>query len=209
MTNDVTAFLSTHWLDMLSTAVGLAYIALEYRASIALWFVGIVMPAIDIYLFWSVGLYADFGMAIYYTSAAIYGYAIWKYGGGQSGGTAAGLPITHIRKSQILPATAVFLAAWAAIYGILTRFTNSDVPVTDSFINALSFIGLWALARKYVEQWAVWFVVDVISCALYAYKGIPFKGALYGLYSVIAVMGYFKWKRMMTEETTKKLINHN
>lgn len=196
-TNTMTEFISTHWLDILSTVIGLVYIALEYRASIALWIVGIIMPAIDIYLFWSVGLYADFGMAIYYTLAAIYGYAAWKFGGGKSADKSSELPITHIRRSQIMPSLLVFCAAWAAIYYILVRFTNSDVPVTDSFINALSFIGLWALARKYVEQWIVWIVVDVVSCALYAYKGIPFKGALYGLYVIIAVMGYFKWKRMM------------
>ena len=53
------AFLETHWLDILTTVLGLLYIWLEYRASIALWFVGIVMPALDIYLYWSHGLYGD------------------------------------------------------------------------------------------------------------------------------------------------------
>lgn len=200
MTNDITTFLGTHWLDILSTVVGLVYIALEYKASIALWFAGIVMPAIDIYLFWSVGLYADFGMAIYYTIAGVYGYVAWRMGGEKKDSKTAGLPITHIRKSQILPAVAVFIVSWIAIYYILIRFTNSDVPVTDSFINALSFIGLWALARKYAEQWIVWIIVDIASCVLYAYKGIPFKGALYGLYVIIAIMGYFKWKRIMDEQ---------
>lgn len=193
----MTEFISAHWLDILSTIIGLVYIALEYRASIALWIVGIIMPAIDIYLFWSVGLYADFGMAIYYTLAAIYGYAVWKFGGKKAAGKSEELPITHISMRQIAGSAVVFSVAWIAIYFILVRFTNSDVPVTDSFINALSFIGLWALARKYLEQWVVWIVVDVVSCVLYAYKGIPFKGALYGLYVVIAVMGYFKWRRMM------------
>ena len=190
--DSVTTFLATHWLDMVSTVIGLVYILLEYRASIALWFVGIIMPAIDIWLFWSVGLYADFAMAIYYTLAAVYGYLVWAFGRGSGGGE---LPITHMPRRQMLPAAAVFLVAWAVIWWVLAHFTNSDVPVTDSFINALSFIGLWALARKYVEQWLVWIVVDVISCGLYAYKGIPFKGGLYGLYVVIAVMGYLKWRR--------------
>ncbi len=197
--NDVMTFLGAHWLDILSTTIGLIYIALEYRASIALWFVAIVMPAIDIYLYWSVGLYADFGMAIYYTLAAVYGYASWKFGGRKDGNAAVELPITHMRKSHILPSVLAFIAAWAAIYWILVSFTNSDVPVTDSFINALSFVALWALARKYVEQWLIWIVIDVISCFLYAYKGIPFKGALYGLYVVIAIMGYRKWRRMMEQ----------
>ena len=195
---DIQTFLAEHWLDMLSTVLGIIYIILEYKAHIALWLVGIVMPAIDIYLFWSVGLYADFGMAIYYTFAALYGYAVWKFGRKKNQKANEQLLITHFKRSLILPSVLVFLAAWLGIYEILIHFTNSDVPVTDSFINALSFIGLWALARKYLEQWAVWIVVDAVSAALYAYKGIPFKAGLYALY-VIAVMGYCKWRKMMTE----------
>ncbi|WP_315577850.1 nicotinamide riboside transporter PnuC [Hoylesella oralis] len=196
---DIQTFLAEHWLDMLSTVLGIIYIILEYKAHIALWLVGIVMPAIDIYLFWSVGLYADFGMAIYYTFAALYGYAVWKFGRKKNQKANEQLPITHFKRSLILPSVLVFLAAWLGIYEVLIHFTNSDVPVIDSFINALSFIGLWALARKYLEQWAVWIVVDAVSAALYAYKGIPFKAGLYALYVVIAVMGYCKWRKMLKE----------
>jgi len=192
-------FVAAHWLDMLTTMLGLVYIWLEYRASIALWIVGIIMPALDIYLYWTHGLYADSGMAVYYTAAAIYGYAVWKFGRKRGQAAKEELPITHIRPRLLLPAALFFLVAWAAIYCVLVGFTNSNVPVTDSFINALSFVGLWALARKYVEQWFVWIVVDALCAVLYAYKGIPFKAGLYGLYVVIAVMGYFKWRRLMGE----------
>lgn len=64
----------------------------------------------------------------------------------------------------------------------------------------MSFVGLWALARKYVEQWVFWIAVDAISYYLYIIKGIPFKAGLYGLYVIIAVMGYMKWKRMAIKE---------
>jgi len=187
-------------LDVITTVLGLIYIYLEYRASIALWIVGIIMPALDIYLYWSHGLYADSGMAVYYTVAAIYGYAVWRFGRKKNQKADEEMPITHFKKSLIAPALLCFGVAWAAIYIMLTRFTNSNVPVTDSFINALSFVGLWALARKYLEQWVIWIVVDAFCCALYAYKGIPFKAGLYGLYVVIAAMGYFKWRRMMTQK---------
>lgn len=187
-------------LDVTATIVGLVYIWLEYRASIYLWIAGIIMPAIDIFLYYSAGLYADFGMAVYYTLAAIYGLLVWKFGKKKGQKDNEELPVTHIRRSLILPATITFLAAWGAIYVILTRFTNTDVPVTDSFANALSFIGLWALARKYLEQWIVWIVVDVVLSVLYVYKGIPFKAGLYALYVIIAIAGYFKWKRMMERD---------
>ena len=72
-------FLSEYWLDILTTVLGLIYIWLEYRASIALWFVGVIMPALDIWLYWSHGLYGDAGMAVYYTFAAVYGFYVWKF----------------------------------------------------------------------------------------------------------------------------------
>lgn len=234
-------FFLNHWLDIVTTILGLIYLVLEYRASIALWVVGIVMPAMDIYLYWSHGLYGDAGMAVYYTLAAIYGYAVWKFGakwkrmlkrkasgaagsdkaldadGSNAASNAAGsdkavdaagsdkavdaaggsseeLPITFFPRRLILRTLGFFLLAWAATYYVLVAYTNSTVPLLDAFTNALSFVGLWALARKYVEQWLFWIAVDVVCCYLYVVKGIPFKAGLYGLYVVIAVMGYIKWK---------------
>lgn len=227
----MTEFLSTHWLDIVTTILGLIYLVLEYRASIALWVVGIVMPAMDIYLYWSHGLYGDAGMAVYYTLAAIYGYAVWKFGAkwkrmlkrkasgaagsdkaleadgsdravdaagsdkavDAAGGSSEELPITFFPRRLILRTLGFFLLAWAATYYVLVAYTNSTVPLLDAFTNALSFVGLWALARKYVEQWLFWIAVDVVCCYLYVVKGIPFKAGLYGLYVVIAVMGYRKW----------------
>lgn len=191
-------FITSHGLDIFTTVLGLVYILLEYRASIWLWVVGIIMPAMDIWLYWSHGLYGDAGMAVYYTFAAIYGYAIWKWGKKHNQKDQEELPITSMRKSLYLPTLLFFVAAWAATYYILATFTNSTVPLQDSFTNALSFVGLWALARKYIEQWFFWIIVDAVCFYLYIIKGIPFKAGLYGLYVIIAVAGYFKWKKMMT-----------
>ena len=192
-------FISLHWLDILTTILGLFYIWLEYRASIWLWLFGIVMPALDIYLYWSHGLYGDAGMACYYTVAALYGFAVWKFGRKKSQTTDV-MPITHMPLRLYLPAAVFFLLAWGATFYVLVTWTNSTVPVLDSFTNALSFVGLWALARKYIEQWWFWIVVDVVCCVLYVQKGIPFKAGLYGLYVVIAIAGYFKWKQIMKSE---------
>jgi nicotinamide mononucleotide transporter len=185
------------WLDLATTVLGLLYIWLEYRAHIALWVVGIIMPALDIYLYYSHGLYGDAGMAVYYTLAAVYGLAVWKFR--KTKEHKEPLPISRMPQTLYLPAALFFLAAWGVTYYILVTWTNSTVPVLDAFTNALSFVGLWALARKFLEQWAFWIVVDVVCTVLYVQKGIPFKAALYGLYVVIAVMGYIKWKKMMAE----------
>lgn len=192
----MTQYLIDHWLDITTTVLGFIYIVLEYRASILLWLVGIVMPALDVALYYSHGLYGDAGMAVYYTLAAVYGWAVWKFGKKHKQKEGEEMPITFMSKRLYPPMTLFFVAAWVATWFVLSRYTNSSVPVLDGFTNALSFVGLWALARKYTEQWLFWIVVDAVSCYLYIIKGIPFKASLYGLYVVIAVMGYVKWMKM-------------
>lgn len=76
-------------------------------------------------------------------------------------------------------------------------FTDSNVPYWDSFTTALSVAALWMLAHKYIEQWLVWIIVDVVCCGLYIYKELYFTAGLYGLYSIIALFGYIKWKQLM------------
>lgn len=200
MSADFEIFMTEHWLDIVTTVLGLCYLWLEYRASIALWVVGIIMPALDVWLYWQHGLYGDAGMSVYYAVAAVYGYLVWKFGRRRGQGRAEQMPITHFRRRLIVPVVAVFLMLWVVTYYVLVTFTDSTIPLCDSFTNALSFVGLWALSRKYVEQWCFWLVVDVVSTYLYISKGIPFKAGLYALYSVIAVMGYFKWMRLMKEQ---------
>ena len=187
------------WLDILTTILGLIYIWLEYRAHIALWVIGIVMPALDVVLYWQHGLYGDAGMACYYTLAAVYGLMVWKFKKTRT--KKEPLPIIHMPVRQYLPVTVFFFVAWGVIYYILIRWTNSTVPVLDSFTNALSFMGLWALAGKYVEQWLFWMVVDVVCTILYIQKGIPFKAGLYGLYVIIAFAGYLKWNSLAKKQS--------
>ena len=190
-------FLSAHWLDITTTALGLAYILLEYKASVWMWVVGFVMQSLGIVLYYQKGLYADCGMEFYYLAMTVYGFIVWM----RHKQKAKDLPIRHMPQDMAVPLMMVFPVIWAIIYFILISFTPSNVPITDSFTTALSVIGIIALSRKVLEQWFVWIVVDIVTSALYFYKDIPFKASLYALYVVIAVFGYFKWRKMM--ETSK------
>jgi nicotinamide mononucleotide transporter len=191
------SFLTEHWLDIITTILGLAYILLEYRASIWMWLVGFLMQALGIVLYYQKGLYADCGMEFYYLSMTVYGYIRWIR---KSPSHLTGdLRITYFPKRLILPWLAIIAAVWGIIYWLLITFTNSNVPVADSFTTALSIVGIWALAHKYLEQWFIWIAVDVVTCGLYFYKDIPFKASLYGLYVIIAVLGYYKWRKMMQQ----------
>ena len=191
----MTEFLLAHWLDIVTTILGLLYIWLEYRASLWLWLVGFIMQALGIVLYYQKGLYADCAMEFYYLAMTVYGYWRWVHGGAAK----QALPIRHFPRRLVLPWLLLIGVIWAVIYWLLVTFTNSNVPLADSFTTALSLVGIWALAHKYLEQWFIWIAVDVVTSVLYFYKGIPFKASLYALYVVIAVMGYMKWRRMMED----------
>ena len=182
-------------LEIIGTLVGLVYLWLEYKASIYLWIASIIMPAIYIFVYYEAGLYADFGINIYYLGAAVYGWMMWKYGGKTK--ETNELPITQMPIRNWLKAGVVCLVINFLIGWILVNFTDSDVPWWDAFTTALSVIGMWMLARKYLEQWLVWIVVDVVCVGLYIYKELYFTSGLYALYAIIAIFGWLNWKKMM------------
>lgn len=187
-------------IDMAGLVLGLVYLWLEFKASIWLWLASVVMPIVHGYLYWERGLYADFGMEVYYVLAAIYGYATWRWHSSRSSGKAeqsSEKPITRFPLRQVLPVTLIWLALWALIYWILITWTDSTVPLCDSFTTSLSMVAMWALAQKYAEQWLLWFVVDAVCTVLYIYKQIPFTAALYSFYTLIALLGYRQWLRMI------------
>lgn len=185
--------LESHWLEIVTTVLGLIYIWLEYRASIWLWIIGIVMPAMQIYLYWSHGLYAFAGLTCYYTLAAVYGLAVWMFK--KTRKSHQPLPIIYMPRRLYGPTAAATMALWAITYYFLIKFTDSPVPTLESLTNAFSIVGLWALTRKFLEQWWFWIVANTISCVIYLQTDMPYYFFLYGLYNIIAIAGFFKWKQ--------------
>jgi nicotinamide mononucleotide transporter len=194
-------FLTAHWLDITTTILGLAYILLEYKASAWMWAVGFAMQALGIVLYYEKGLYADCGMEFYYLAMTIYGWWRWVRHETSQGDSPRvkrdSLPVSRFPRHLVLPWLVIIVVIWGIIYWLLVTFTNSNVPLADSFTTALSIVGIWALAHKFLEQWFIWIAVDVVTSGLYFYKDIPFKASLYALYVIIAIFGYRKWRKMI------------
>ena len=196
-------------IEILGFSVGLLYLWWEYHADRRLWFASMVMPCISMWIYFSKGLYADFSINIYYLVIAVYGYIVWTrqqrkavndLGSCEDVSPKSeeqGIPITHTPPRMIAVCAGAALALWALLYLGLNYLTDSTVPVADAFTTALSIVGMWMLARKYIEQWIVWIAVDAVCVGLYIYKGIYFYAILYAIYTVIAFFGYRKWHRLM------------
>ncbi|MBO7463314.1 MAG: nicotinamide mononucleotide transporter [Bacteroidales bacterium] len=197
-------YITENWLEIVGTLIGIIYLWQEVKASIWLWLTGIVMPAIYTVVFFQNGLYADFGIQVYYIIAAVYGFLLWKFGKKNQNGNE--LRIVHTTASQAVVLCAITAVLFLPIYWILTRYTDSNVPFFDSLTTAMSIVALWMLAKKHVEQWFAWIIIDALSSGLYFYKEIYFTAVLYAVYTVVAVYGYKKWDLM---EKTQYIDNGN
>lgn len=187
------------YLEIIGTIIGLIYLWLEYHASIYLWVASVAMPIVYTFVFFDAGLYADMGIQIYYVLASVYGFICWRWAISRKNKVASieRLKIAHTPHRLITPLSIISIVLTFIIAYILISFTDSNVPWWDSVTTSLSIVAMWLMARKYIEQWWVWLVVDVVSAGVYIYKDLYFTAGLYALYAVIAYFGYKKWKELM------------
>lgn len=186
-------YILTNWMDILGTTLGFWYIYLELKENAWMWVVGCVMPVIYFFVLWDKGVYGDCATEVYAFFAGLYGLYVWLT---QKECTSGKMPITRtpIRMRYIL--IGITLTLWAVLAFIL-KHTDSTVAYIDALSTALYLVALWMLARKYIEQWWMWFACDALSTGLYLYKGVYGRALLYGTYTILAVYGYYRWKRQM------------
>ena len=182
-------------IEITGATIGLIYLYLEYKASFWLWTAGIIMSLFYVYIYYNGKFYADMAIYAYYLGANVYGLILWKKGNQTNDKEECGF--SHVSKKLIPLLTTLFLLLWYVIYFILIKFTDSDVALGDSFTTALSIIAMWLMAKKHVDHWLLWFVVNAVSCGLYFWKGLYPTAILFVVYTVVAVFGYIRWLRMV------------
>ena len=189
-------------IEIIGAVIGLTYLFLEYKANVWLWPVGILMSLFYVVIFFHGKFYADAAIYLYYIGANAYGLIQWTQSRKQpieENGQTAELAITHVPAKRILPLVAITLILWMVLYGILKTVTDSPVPLGDAFTTAVSIVAMWMLAQKYLEQWLLWIVVNIVSTILYFWKGLYPTGILFIVYVIVAVLGYMKWKKLMSD----------
>ena len=126
---------------------------------------------------------------------SFYGWYKWSHGGKKE--RKKELPVSRTTPGTAILLAMLFLAAWAGIWYVLSRFTDSTVPLGDSFTTALAIVATWMLTRKIIEMWFLWIIANVVSIGLYIYKGLYPTVMLYVVYAGMAAYGYFECKKSM------------
>ena len=181
------------WLEATGLISGLLCVWLLIRENIWTFPIGLVYAVVSVAVFGRQRLYADVLLSGYYVVMNAYGWDYWLCGGERSVGEA--LPVTY---------TPVRIRSWlAVITGIASvamgyafdAYTDADLPYWDSATTCMSFAAMWMTARKYIENWVVWLLVDIIAAAVYLVKGIELYAVLYGVYLIMAFMGWRAWHK--------------
>jgi nicotinamide mononucleotide transporter len=183
------------WIELFGVVTGILYVILEVRQNKLLWPLGLITSLAYVYIFFTGKFYADMGLQVYYVLISIYGWYFWSRGGAKA--EKGELSVTRINRMQFFMLLLAFGAAWAGIYYVLDRHTDSTVPLGDSFTTALAIVATWMLTRKIIEMWFLWIIANVVSIGLYIYKGLYPTVMLYVVYAGMAVYGYFEWKKSM------------
>jgi len=188
----ILTYIQTNWIEIVGAILSLIYLYLSINQKVSLWFFGIISSLFYIVVFFQSKLYADMSLQYYYVFISIYGWINWKKGTNENNKE---LPAIRINKRFIIISVVATAVIYLIYYLVLLNFTDSTIPKSDALIGALSVIGTWMLAKKFIENWLVWIVADAFCIGLYIYKGLYPTAVLFANYTVMAWVGYLQWKK--------------
>jgi len=174
-----------------AVALALGYLLLAVRQNAWCWACAIASSAIYLVLFAQGGLVMQSALQVFYIGMGVYGWRAWRGGAGAS---VEALPVTRWSARQHALGIGLALVLSVLNGWIVARSQGGLVPYVDSFVAWVSVLATWMVARKVLENWLYWMVVDTVAAALYWSQDFHATAGLYVLYVVIAVRGYFAWR---------------
>ncbi len=217
-------------LEFTAAVLGVASVFFAKKENILVFPTGIISTGLYVYLLSQWSLYGDLIINIYYTLMSIYGWYMWSK---ITDDKDKHIPISKSNKKDKLKAfgifafTSIFVIAVYRFYnvmpndlgfidsiqyafekitsGSLTEFRKAT-PFMDTFTTGAAFAAMWLMANKKLENWTFWIAVNIVSVPLYFVKGYGFTGIQYGIFLVLAILGYLEWKKkyLLTEKNDFK-----
>lgn len=183
--------LATPPAEAIAAALGLAYLLLAVRRNLLCWFCAFASTAIYLVLFARAALYMQSLLQVFYLAMAVYGFLDWRKGRTETGE----ILIRSWTPREHLAALALVVVATAASGLVLERASDAAAPYLDSFVTWGSVVTTWMVARRVIENWLYWIVVDGLAIYLYVERGLLATALLFVVYLGVVVHGYFVWRR--------------
>lgn len=187
--------LMTAW-ELVAVVLALAYLLLAMKANIWCWAAAFVSTAIYTVIFWEVSLLMESALNVYYMAMAIFGYWQWTKGGGQH----EGLVITSWSPKRHLVIICSTAIVSLLVGFLMANYTQASMPYLDAATTCFAVMTTYLVAKKVLENWLYWVIIDLVSIYLYLSKGLMLTSVLFVLYTILAVSGYIMWRNQMREQ---------
>lgn len=184
-------------IEIVAAVIGIIYVWLEIKANMWLWPVGIILPFFYMYISFVGEMYGNIFVNIYYLVAAIWGWWVWHR---RSSDTPQEDKITYASSRTRGILIAIAAVGIAGLTPAFKHLMDSPYPLGDVTATVLAFVGMWLLAKKYMENWCCWIASNAIFCVLFALQGFYVTCGFFAIYTVLAVVGYYNWRKLMLRQ---------
>ena len=190
----------THEIVLEISAILFGLLSVLYAKKDNIWVfpTGIINTAIYTYLLWKWSLLGDMMINFYYVIMSIYGWYHWT----RKKDNVAEFPISRMTKQETKISVLIFFGTVlfvVAVYIFFDKFTHWTSYV-DTFVTGIFFVGMWLMAKRKIENWILWIIGDFISIPMYFFKGYSFTSIQYLIFTIIAIFGYFEWKKTLQQK---------
>ena len=180
-------------LEAAGVLFGVLYLVLAIRESLWCWPAAFMSSALTVVVMFGARLYSEAALNVFYAAIAVYGWYQWRYGGRRSGESELPISVWPLKNHMLAIGGSVALSA--ALGWLMSRHTDAAYPHLDAFVTVSSIVTTYMVARKLLENWLYWLVVDSLSMYLYWQRGLNLYVGLFGIYLVLVVIGLVRWHR--------------
>ncbi len=186
-------------IENLAVACSIGFVVFNARGKIISWPLGIIGSALYVWIFINAKIYGDSILQLFYVGMGIYGWIEWS----KAKKIKTDLPIVSVTLSFIIKIILIGAILIPIAGYLLERFTDSDIPYWDAYTTVFSFIATYMMAKRIMENWLLWIIIDLSCVFIYAYKDLNSTVVLFIIYTLMAVYGYFNWRNLKI----KQLVN--
>jgi len=181
-------------LEIIAVVFGILSVWFSKKNNILVYPTGMISTSIFTYLLFKWSLLGDMMINAYYFMMSIYGWYIWTRKVNN-----IVTPISKVSLPEKITSLIIFFFSLSFVYGIYNYFDKwgSYISYIDNFTTAIFFVGMWLMANRKIENWIFWIIGNIISIPLYFYKGLTFTSIQYIIFTVIAISGYYTWKKIL------------
>ncbi len=186
-------------VELIAVLASTAYIVLATLQRRSCWLAAMLGSALYVAIFWHHKLLMDALLNVYYVAMAVYGWIYWQNRSHAGGETTVQAIVSWPLHNHLAALGAIAACSLASGYWLANN-SDADFPYLDSLTTWASLLCTWMVVRKVLENWLYWIGIDALAIVLYWQKGLAPTVALFGLYLVIAVFGYWMWRRSYQQQ---------